>query len=69
MFDLVLKSAKIIIVDDEVANIDILEGLLEFHGFENLKTTTDPTLVKGLCEEFKPDLILLDLMMAPRFRL
>ena len=65
MFDLVLKSAKIIIVDDEAANIDILEGLLEFQGFENIITTTDPTVVKELCETTNPDLILLDLMMAP----
>jgi two-component system, sensor histidine kinase and response regulator len=65
MIDFSLKNARIIVVDDEAANIDVLEGLLEFQGFENVKTTTDPTIVNGLCEEFNPDLILLDLMMSP----
>jgi len=63
MIDSTLKNAKILIVDDKEANIDILVGLLEFQGYTNLKTTTDSRLVVSLFNIFQPDLILLDLMM------
>jgi len=63
MLDSTLKNANILIVDDQVANIDVLVGLLEMQGYENLKTTTDPRDVEQLFLDFKPDLILLDLMM------
>ena len=58
-----LKSANILIVDDQQANIDVLVGLLEINGFENIKTTTDSTKVMDLMQSFDPDLILLDLLM------
>jgi len=63
MMDLSFKDAKILIVDDQQANIDILVGLLEFKGYSNLKTITDPRLVNGLMRSFNPDIILLDLLM------
>ncbi|MCG6189353.1 ATP-binding response regulator [Maribellus maritimus] len=58
-----LKEANILIVDDQQDNIDILTGLLEYRGYSNLKTTTDPRTVVDLYNSFEPDLILLDLMM------
>ena len=63
MIDSTFKNANILIVDDKVANIDILAGLLEIQGYSNIKTTTDPRLVVSLFKSFNPDLILLDLMM------
>jgi CheY-like chemotaxis protein len=63
MIDSILKTAKILIVDDKQSNIDILEGLLEESGYENFQSTTDPRLVIDLFNSFNPDLILLDLMM------
>ena len=63
MIDSILKTAKILIVDDKQSNIDILEGLLEESGYANFQSTTDPRLVVSLFNSFKPDLILLDLMM------
>lgn len=63
MIDLSLKSANILIVDDQEANIDVLEGTLEMQGYQNIKTTTDPRDVIPLLETFKPDLLLLDLSM------
>jgi signal transduction histidine kinase len=63
MIDPTFKNAKILIVDDKVANIDVLEGLLGALGYLNFKSTTDPRLVSGLFKTFNPDLILLDLMM------
>ncbi len=58
-----LKNANILIVDDQQANIDVLTGLLDAKGFTNYTTTTDSRKVVNLFEEFKPDLILLDLNM------
>ncbi|MEI6899021.1 MAG: response regulator [Bacteroidota bacterium] len=58
-----LKTAKILIVDDKEANIDILSGLLEMQGYANIKDTIDSRRVIDLYNSFHPDLILLDLMM------
>jgi signal transduction histidine kinase len=63
MIDSTFKKANILIVDDQQANIDILEGLLEIQGYENIKSTTDPRQVIDLYKIFEPDLVLLDLMM------
>ncbi len=58
-----LKKSKILIVDDNEANIDVLKGLLEFEGYESVISTTDSRTVVQLCSGNSPDLILLDLMM------
>jgi signal transduction histidine kinase len=63
MIDPSLKNANILIVDDQEANIDVLEGLLEMQGYTSIKTTTDPRDVLHLFASFDPDLILLDLSM------
>ncbi|MEO6213830.1 MAG: HD domain-containing phosphohydrolase [Vicinamibacterales bacterium] len=56
-------KARILIVDDEPANVEVLRGLLERAGFERIRTTTDPREAAPLYVEFRPDLILLDLHM------
>ena len=58
-----LKEANILIVDDQEANIDILDGYLEMQGYTNIKCTTDPRDVIPLLKTFQPDLLLLDLTM------
>ena len=58
-----LADARILIADDEPANVRLLERLLNQAGYRNLRATTDSRQVRTLYEEFKPDLILLDLMM------
>ena len=63
MNDPTLKNARILIIDDEQANVDVLSGLLEFRDYTNVYTTTDPRLVTGLFQELNPEIILLDLMM------
>jgi len=63
MIDPTLKNSNILIVDDQVANIDVLEGFLVMQGYTNIKTTTDPRKVMALFQTFAPDLILLDLSM------
>jgi signal transduction histidine kinase len=56
-------SAKILIVDDEPANVRLLERLLETAGYRELQSTTDSRRVLDLYRSFAPDIILLDLMM------
>lgn len=63
MIDSTLKEANILIVDDQEANIDVLDGFLEMQGYVNIKSTTDPRNVVPLLTSFAPDLILLDLSM------
>ena len=63
MIDITLKNANILIVDDQQANIDVLEGLLEMQGYTNIKSTVDPRNVLPFLKSFEPDLILLDLSM------
>lgn len=57
------ENAKILIVDDRQANIDVLTGLLDIKGYTNYTATTDSRNTKDLYEKIKPDLILLDLHM------
>ncbi len=63
MGDEAVKGARILIVDDEPANVRLLERLLERRGYSHLESTADPGQVLPLFKEFAPDLILLDLLM------
>jgi len=63
MVDKTLKNANIMVVDDAEANIAILEGFLLIQGYSNILTVNDPRNVLQLVRTFKPDLILLDLLM------
>ncbi|HSR41863.1 MAG TPA: HD domain-containing phosphohydrolase, partial [Longimicrobiales bacterium] len=58
-----LSRARILVVDDEPANIELLRRILEPEGYPELLTTTDPTEVVDLYRENDPDLVLLDVMM------
>lgn len=58
-----LNEARILVVDDDPANIQLLEHILEPEGYRALITTTDPTEALDLSHEHAPDLVLLDLMM------
>ena len=57
------KHARIMIVDDEAANVDLLKRMLERAGFHKLDSTNDPREAVALYVERRPDLILLDLHM------
>jgi len=54
---------KILIVDDESANILLLNKILSFDGYKNIVTTLVPKEVYLLHEEHGFDLILLDINM------
>ena len=58
-----LTDARFLIVDDELANVCVLESMLEDWGCPHVQSTTNPHEAVGLFSEFQPDLVLLDLMM------
>ena len=63
MIDDRIPSASILIVDDEEANLRLLERILEPAGYTHLRSTTNPEEVLPLCVEHPPDLLLLDILM------
>ena len=58
-----LRSAAILIVDDEPANVKLLQQMLEMEGYVNARSTTDPREAMGLVQAQATDLVLLDLNM------
>ncbi|MES2884196.1 MAG: response regulator [Pseudomonadota bacterium] len=58
-----LLASRILIVDDQAANLRLLEDLLSREGFSNVVSTTEPQQALELYSAFDPDLVLLDLMM------
>lgn len=58
-----LKDSRILIVDDTLANIEVLENLLFMKGYTNVLSVTDSTKAIETIKKFQPELILLDLMM------
>ena len=58
-----LSDARLLMVDDEPANLALLKRILEPAGYAHLRGTSDSREVLDLVEEFDPDLILLDLLM------
>lgn len=58
-----LKDSKILIIDDTLANIEVLENLLLMKGYTNVSSLSDSTKAIATIKSFQPDLILLDLMM------
>jgi len=58
-----VKQASILLVDDEAANIKLLERLLQNVGYSNIVSTQDPRQVLNLFAQHHCDLLLLDLNM------
>jgi signal transduction histidine kinase len=57
------RRSTILIVDDEPANVLLLEQSLKRAGYEHVISVTDPRTTEQVLEENQPDLILLDLRM------
>lgn len=58
-----ILSSRILIVDDQEANLVLLERMLAAEGYGNVLTTSQPTMVVDLYKGFRPDLLVLDLHM------
>jgi putative two-component system response regulator len=63
MMSRAFRNARILIIDDEPANVDILRQILTRAGFSRLEGTTDSREASDLYIRHRPDLILLDLHM------
>lgn len=57
------ETAKILMVDDEEMNIDVVQSYLEMEGYRRFFRTTDATQAIALIEKTRPDVVLLDIMM------
>ncbi|HEY0064595.1 MAG TPA: EAL domain-containing protein [Telluria sp.] len=58
-----IHAARILIVDDQTVNVQLLEYLLTNTGYTNVSSTTDPTVVAPWHAQNRYDLIILDLHM------
>jgi len=58
-----IRAARILIVDDQDANIELLRQTLDRDGYLDVASTTDPRAVRDLHAKNRYDLILLDLVM------
>lgn len=58
-----ILNASILIVDDQAANVLLLEQLLASTGYTHVRSTMDPLEVVALHAQHRYDLILLDLKM------
>ena len=57
--NLPFETSRILIVDDEERNVDLLCQALRHAGYTRLHTTTDPREVLSIYKEVDPDLLLL----------
>jgi len=60
-----LAKMKILVIDDEPVNVALLEEILVENEYTRFESVTDSKLALDVCKSFQPDLVLLDLMMAP----
>ena len=58
-----IQKGNILIIDDEPANVMVLEETLSQAGFTSIKSITDPRKALETYNSFEPDLMLLDLNM------
>jgi len=58
-----ISSAKIMLVDDEPINTDVLQTYLTGEGYSNFVSTSDSSQAISMMQAEKPDVVLLDLMM------
>jgi PAS domain S-box-containing protein len=58
-----ILNARVLIVDDQKSNVELLEAILQEAGYTRVTSTTDPHAVAALHRENRYDLILLDLQM------
>lgn len=58
-----ILSRRILVIDDEEANVLLLRSLLEREGYADIHGLTDPGSALRAYVDLEPDLVLLDLMM------
>jgi PleD family two-component response regulator len=61
-----VSASRILAIDDEVANLDLLRGLLLREGYAEVRCLSDASKATDVFLESQPDIVLLDLMMPQR---
>ena len=56
-------NARILVIDDEPANLALVAAVLAREGYAEVETLADPQGAAARYLAFRPDLVLLDLMM------
>jgi signal transduction histidine kinase len=59
-----LRRTKILIVDNDLGDMQFLERILHRVRIENFRSTMDPESALSLFDEFHPDLVLIDWLIA-----
>ena len=57
------KRARLLVIDDQEANVLLLRKILSSAGYQNVVGLTDPRRAETVFGEMEPDLVLLDLHM------
>ncbi len=57
------SDARILAIDDEPANLALVEAVLRREGYRHFEALSEPRLAADRHLAFQPDLVLLDLMM------
>jgi putative two-component system response regulator len=58
-----LTDMRVLIVDDNLNNIEVVQQILEGARYTQFLSTRDPESIEHLCDAWQPDLLLLDLHM------
>lgn len=56
-------NSRILLIDDDMTNNLLVENILRNHGYQGVRSITDPRLAPDVFKEYDPDLILLDYEM------
>jgi len=57
------RDSKIMLVDDEPINIEVISAFLEENGYRDIIQTSEPTEALAMLAEARPDVLLLDIVM------
>ncbi len=63
MTERIITQARILVIDDEPANLALVAAVLAREGYTEVETLIDPQAAAERYLAFQPDLVLLDLMM------
>jgi putative two-component system response regulator len=59
----IARWARVLIIDDQPANIEVLKRIMRSAGFVSVNSATDPVVGVALVQSWNPDVVLLDLHM------